>query len=756
MFRLHGHAEIHYGTYVFYADEVSYDSASGQITADGHVALDGGPNDEHITADHAAYNIRSEKGEFENVNGTIGFRSIKGKLVLTSSNPFVFRGKKVEKAGPDHYIVHNGSITTCELPHPKWQFSAGKVIVDAGGNAVIHHSVFRVHGIPVLYLPYMSYPISRPRQSGFLLPNIGRSNAKGTIVGESLYWAISRSMDAKIGAEYYSKRGWAPQGEFRARPTENSYVDLNYFAVLDHGLCTGGGSPCTQRLDQGGGNVRLDAAGAFPHNIRAVANIDYLSSFVFRLAFNEIFSQAVYSEVKSQAFLSNTTRNFFSNLSVQRYQNFESTNNGDVVTIVHAPSVEFSTVERKLGNSPFYWSYGAAAEGLSRSEPTFHTADLVGRVDLNPSLSLPLVFRGWSLRPEFRLHDTLYTQELLPASGVGVAVDNVVNRKALQGAVELRPPALHRVFDREVWGRKWKHVIEPRATYNYVTGVNNFSNILRFDSRDILSNTNEVEYALVNRLYAKRTGNGPEDCGPEGIPLLLAGAPHRQGRAPWEEQEEPETGPCQSTPQVREIVTWELAQKYYLDPTFGGALVPGRRNVLAATADLTGIAFLTDGRHLSPLVSRLHVQTSARTDAEWQLDYDFRGGRITGSTALVNYRLGQFTLGGGDAFVRGLGSGTEPLATLAPSFNQFRLLFGYGSPHKRGFSGAVNVGFDADLRVLQYTAVQTTYNWDCCGVNLEYRRFSLGSVRQENQFRFTFALTNIGAFGNLRRQERLY
>jgi LPS-assembly protein len=68
----------------------------------------------------------------------------------------------------------------------------------------------------------------------------------------------------------------------------------------------------------------------------------------------------------------------------------------------------------------------------------------------------------------------------------------------------------------------------------------------------------------------------------------------------------------------------------------------------------------------------------------------------------------------------------------------------------------VNLGFDVDLSQVQYESTQLSYNWDCCGVNLEYRRFALANVRNENQFRFTFALANVGAFGNLRRSERLY
>ena len=115
------------------------------------------------------------------------------------------------------------------------------------------------------------------RKSGFLIPSFGRSSTKGTIVGESVYWAINRSMDATAGAEYYSQRGWAQRGQFRARPSDTSYVNLAYFGVID-------------RKHQGGEDVTLSGEGRFLQNFRAVANIDYLSSFVFRLAFSETFT----------------------------------------------------------------------------------------------------------------------------------------------------------------------------------------------------------------------------------------------------------------------------------------------------------------------------------------------------------------------------------------------------------------------------------------------------------------------------------
>jgi len=741
-YKLRGQAEIRYRTYILYADEITYNSDTSDATAQGHVVLDGGPSDEHISASHGSYNLRMESGTFYDVVGSIGLRVRGSTTMFTSSSPFTFAGKMVQKTGPDHFAVNEGSVTSCELPHPKWTFNAHKVIVDVGGNAQVYRSTFRIRGVPAFFFPYAAFPAERlARKSGFLIPTFGRSSTKGTIFGDAIYWAINRSIDLTLGTEYFSQRGWSQRGEFRARPTDSSYADLTYFGVVD-------------RKHQGGQEAHLNAEASLPRNFRAVANIDYLSSFVFRLAFGETFTQAVNSEVKSQAFLSNTTHGFSYNALVQRYQNFQSTNSGDVITILHAPSFQFTSVDRQLWRTPLYWSVDAAGEGLSRSEPSFSTAALVGRFDLQPTISLPLLWKGWSVRPAFSLRTTVYTQRLVPNTSLGSAVSDPINRKALEGQVELRPAAMARVFDRPLFGKKWKHVVEPYATYRYVTGVDNFASLLRFDTRDILSNTHEVEYGIVNRFYGKNVEEDAADCSVEGMTSLRVGAPG-DPRQPWERTYAPEGNPCVKGNQAREILSWTLAQKYFVDPTFGGAVVAGQRNVLTTTAEFTPIAFLTQPRHLSPLISRLRLQTGTHTDAEWDLDYDFQAQGINSSTVLVNYHLGWFTFGGGDAYVSAPRNAASR-ATFPEEFNQFRLLFGYGNPNRRGLTGATSFGFDQNLGFLQYGTVQTNYNWDCCGVSIEYRRFALGSVRNENEYRFNFTLSNIGSFGNLRKQERLY
>jgi len=260
--------------------------------------------------------------------------------------------------------------------------------------------------------------------------------------------------------------------------------------------------------------------------------------------------------------------------------------------------------------------------------------------------------------------------------------------------------------------------------------VSGFQNVIRFDERDILSDTNEVEYGISNRLFLKKAAN-KADCDLH---------PNK---------------PCDTS--VHEFVTWELAQKYFFDPTFGSALVDGKRNVFTSSAEFTGFAFLSSPRRFSPIVSRLRIRASENVDVSWQLDYDPTVPRPNASTVFVNYHLGDYFAGASHVFFHAPGEIFVSNPIPAPDrFDQFRIIGGFGGPAERGVSAAASIGFDANQSFLQYGSLQTSYNWDCCGISMEYRRFALGTVRNENQFRFALTLSNIGTFGNLKRQDKLF
>lgn len=64
VYRLRGDVEIRFRRFLLRGDDLTYNTVSGDITATGHVVFDGGPHDEHLEADHATYNVRTDSGKF--------------------------------------------------------------------------------------------------------------------------------------------------------------------------------------------------------------------------------------------------------------------------------------------------------------------------------------------------------------------------------------------------------------------------------------------------------------------------------------------------------------------------------------------------------------------------------------------------------------------------------------------------------------------------------------------------------------------
>ncbi len=739
-----GHVEIRFRTYLLHCDEATYDSTTGQVIATGHVVFDGGPHHEHLVGTHATYDVSRDTGTFYDVTGSTGVRVKNNTMYLTSSTPFFFSGQVVDKLGPDVYRVHHGYITSCQLPKPKWEFNSKTATIEMGEEAKMYHATLRIHGIPVFYFPFVEHPTDNlGRKSGFLIPVIGTSNTRGNIIGDGFYWAINRSSDAIIGATLYSRRGWAQHGVYRAVGYKYQFR-AEYFGVVDEK-----GYPPTGQ-NQGGEELKADGSVELPDGFHGTLSLDYLSSYIFRLAFGQSYAEAINSEVRSDGFIYRDRNGYSLGYLVARYQDYQSENPGDVIDIAHLSTFEFSSMERPFNRSRLMYSYDFAAEGLSRHEIGFQTAAAVGRLDAYPSVSMPTFLHGWTFRPEAGVRETYYTQRLEtePGSTTVVAVSNPINRNVFSGSMDIRPPSFGKIFDRKFFGYVLKHTVEPRVTYRYQTGIDNFDQIIRFDQRDILVNTNEVQYGIVNRLYAKKTKSTGE-CFRNPKYDWLTSTVQKDMDKTLHANIVPDKDTCDDKHGVaRDVLTWEIAQKYFMNPTFGGALVPGQTNVFDSTVDFTGIAFLTEPRKFSPIISRLKLQ-NASADFEWALDYDPVLHQVNASTAFVGYRWGNWYLNAGQNYL----NVPPPNPTI---FDQYRMMLLYGNVAKRGISAAAAVGVDSRLHYIQSATVQTNYNWDCCGVTFEYQRFALGAVRNENAYHFAFSLSNVGTFGTIKRLQRLY
>ncbi len=738
VYTLDGRIVIAYKTYRIEADHAAYDIGTQVVEARGHLSVDGGPSDEHILADHGTLNLEAHTGRFYDVTGTLGVRSVThNRFVFTAPNPFTLTGQEVAELGPGRYQVIRGTLTSCRLPDPDWKLLARSILVE-NGSASARNGTFTFFHVPLFYLPYITHPVQQgKRQTGFLLPIFGNDTQRGFIAGESLYVVLGRSADATIGAEYFSRRGYAPFGQLRYRGRDENFASLHFRALFDR---------LQGPLNQGGQDIFADGRRQLDPHTRAVADIEYLSSYVYRAAFEQNYSAAINSEVHSNAFVTREVNGLAATGRFERYQLFRSASFGDEIRILHVPELRADVLDRKVGRTPLEFGGEAAAVALSRSEPGFQTSLLVPRLDVYPHLALPVSSGGFHVRAEAGVRETFYGKSQLGGAPGSLPVETgaSLNRSAFVSEVAVAPPMVERDFRAPVLlfgkGAALRHTIEPELTYRYVTGVNGYANTLRFDVVDTLTNTNQLEYGVTQHVFIKRTSTKP--CkGDEAL------------------------GPKKSCGGAQvDALTWTLAQQHYYNPNFGGAVVPGQRNVFASTLDLTGVAYLQGVQTSSPVISRLRARTTSATDLEWDVDYDTRRGRLQSSNLFLTYHANDYSFSVTDARLFNLTPRTA-LLPLAPSpsaisnlvnFNQLRLAGVYGSPLKHGLSAGANVGYDFTVGQTQYFGAQSGYNRDCCGLSVEWRRYSLGNIRNDTQYLFSFTLAGVGSAGSLRSFSRVF
>ncbi len=799
LYRLEGSVVIGYRGRTVHADRIAYDDATGDLVVEGHVLVTGGDNDEYIQASHGTYNLNSQTGRFYDVSGSVGLHGAGRRGTYSTPNPFLFSGLVVVKTGPQNYDVYNGKVTSCLLPDPDWQLSAEHFSLDPD-RARAYKSTFRLRNFPILFLPYVTHPInSGTRQSGILTPVISQSSTKGFIFGEEFYLVLGRSADLTVGSQYFSERGVSESATFRYRGVGNDFLNAHVSALQDRGIRLN-----NILTNQGGQDVTVAFRRRLTSTTRFVGDAEYLSSYVYREAFNENFNQAVSSDITSILYAVHQRNGYSTDVRADRYQGLKRVAIGGAagqeVRIFHAPSFDFTALDHPIPRTPLLWSLDSSAAGLKRTQPNFVSSGIVERVDVRPELSLPLSGGGWHTLSSIAVRETFYSRSRVASNLAGqppIESTQSTNRASLDMQVDLRAPTIERDFHppaflAKLLGPELRHTVEPEFVYRNTRGIDNFLNVLRFDDVDIDSNTNELEYGVTQRLFARRGPTDPlKPCAVVAAANLASSNPTQSPETALDPELDSASGldangipmadappaptrthsrnaaPCLSTqPRQHEWITWKLAQKHFFDPNFGGAIINKRRNIFDTTLSLSGIAFLTEARDISPLISRLRVRTSSHTDIEWDFDLDTGAKKFTSSNIFLDVHEGRIF--GAVSYARLNAPGrffTETIdtngvgkltASAISDFSQMRVLLGYGDSSKPGLSAAANANLDLNRGSLQYLSAQAGYNRNCCGLSIEYRKYQLGSVRNEGAYRFNFTLANIGTAGNLRKAERLF
>ncbi|HSR52237.1 MAG TPA: LPS assembly protein LptD [Acidobacteriota bacterium] len=690
LYRATGQVVITYQDLTLRAHQVIYDPSTGQAQLESRP---GAGREVHLT--------RPGKEFLKAVRGDIDVEARTGTLYdvdgFTEQELFI-RAASLTKTGPDIWVVRDGVITACEEAVPKWSFTLDTARIKVDSWTRTTNTVFKLKKVPVFYLPYLRFPSTkRERQSGFLLPSIGNSNNKGRRISQSFYLTLGRSADLVYTQDYFSQRGFGFGAIFRARPNQFTRIELDGYAVED-------------RLDQGGGSLNGEAETAFG-GYRAVAKFNLVSSFDFRQVFSDNFFNAVRSTEASQVFISKSVKTRSVNFMASRE---ETAFPGPNAVVRALPAFSFRLSGERLFDSPFFADFDASAAGVSRSDSGLETPGLTQRLDLFPRVyfSVPLG-EGLRLTPSLGVRETYYSNSLFEDEDGGRSVSGEdFNREYVDFTLDLEGWGLSKIYRDGDGDPSWKHVIEPSLRYRYINGIgSDFTRNLIFDELDAVADTNEVEVGLTNRFFVKRGG------------------------------------------EIREWLSLKVAQKYFFDADFGGALQEGEVNQFFPLYSLTGFQYLAFARNSSPVTVLARITPLRRVSFDVRSDYDpdfnrVRNFSITGRLSVKDLYLGT-------TYFK-----TQELEIGTFQRHQLQQQFAWGDL-ENGFSLSGRHSYNLENDRFLNWRLRLNYFKGCCGVSVQYEGFNLVGddgrrLRDEQAFLFSFYLKGLGFFGNIERPDRIF
>jgi LPS-assembly protein len=209
-----GDVDAHMGDRELQADQITYDDTDNTMSAVGQVRFrdpivmvqgdTGHYADDGALFTHAQFQFQKQPGY-----GTAD------KLLWTPNNIIT---------------VQNVVYTSCPPPKAMWRIRARQLTLDTGkGEGVGRDARLEIEGIPLLYTPWISFPLSDQRKSGFLFPEFSASGPNGVTVATPWYWNIAPNQDATLTPTIYALRGVDLGVEYRhLTDIDSGTLNLNF------------------------------------------------------------------------------------------------------------------------------------------------------------------------------------------------------------------------------------------------------------------------------------------------------------------------------------------------------------------------------------------------------------------------------------------------------------------------------------------------------------------------------------------------
>jgi len=480
------------------ADSISFDHATQTYIAEGRVEISQG--NRRLTADrvvvNAETNVAEATGKATLVQGDDSIRAEKMEIDLDTSLGIIFhgtlflkkqnyylRGEEIERVGEDTYRVRRGSFTTCDGDWPAWRFTGGEALITLEEYADVWGATFQVKNVPILYSPYLFFPLKTQRQSGFLFPRIGFSDTAGVQAGLTYFWAIARNMDATFYLDLSTQKGIGEGGEFRYVRKNDSYGALNGYHIRETAEYR---EKYTDKLDRKPDRwqVNLLHDEYFDPSFFAKARLRAVSDREYFVDYGPTYADQSSEQVNS---ILSLTKNWerFSFFGEGRHT--VDLRQEDKTTLQYYPLTKFVGIQQPLLSSPVFFNFETSYGYFFREQGATGN-----RVDLYPHVSLPLKWGGLEFNTQLGGRETWYA---------GVSEGDESRSRQLWDFSTSLGSDLYRVFDTgSEKVPKIKHVIRPEISYLYIPDVDQ-SDIPYYDQA--VPKTNAIFYGVTNRIIGK-------------------------------------------------------------------------------------------------------------------------------------------------------------------------------------------------------------------------------------------------------------
>ncbi|HXE98326.1 MAG TPA: LPS assembly protein LptD, partial [Dongiaceae bacterium] len=201
------------------ADRVRYAAATHMLHATGSVVLSKGPA--VLKGETLILNMDTGRAEMDKTQVTVpdsGLNITADKLVRISETEFT---------------ATSTALTTCDMPDPSWKFGSDNLKVNLLGYATGRNVIFYVKNVPVLYIPWIAFPVVLEKRTGLLVPRFGYSNNRGLQLDVPAYWVISPSQDLQLDLDLMSRRGAGTGFDYRYIRKRGSEGHAGVYSIYD-------------------------------------------------------------------------------------------------------------------------------------------------------------------------------------------------------------------------------------------------------------------------------------------------------------------------------------------------------------------------------------------------------------------------------------------------------------------------------------------------------------------------------------------